>query len=170
MQCRCSRPTRPDWSRLDEISSYVARGNASPERCLEYMGRLLSSTLATNADMLAVTDIIVKEQLHPTQAFSVLYEGALKQLHETGAALLQAYCGRPADSDETVVRFHALLGQSLAFRFARETIIRRAGWQTIGPEQEALIREVVVEQALSAMRALRRQHKKQPAGSQPAEK
>jgi hypothetical protein len=108
--------------------------------------------------MLPVTSIIIKEQMQPTEAFSILYDGALAQLQATGAALLQAYCGLPADSQETIVRFHAMLGQSLAFRFARQTIIRRAGWRSIATPQEQLIREVVIEQTQAAMRSLRRQH------------
>jgi AcrR family transcriptional regulator len=143
---------------MDEIASYLAKGQPAPERCLDYMGQLLASTLATHTDMLPVTSIIIKEQMQPTEAFSILYDGALAQLQATGAALLQAYCGLPADSQETIVRFHAMLGQSLAFRFARQTIIRRAGWRSIAAPQEQLIREVVIEQTQAAMRSLRRQH------------
>ena len=142
---------------LDEIDSYLAKGHPAPERCLDYMGQLLAGSLATHADMLPVTRIIIKEQMQPTQAFAILYDGALGHLHATGAALLQAYCGLPADAQETVVRFHALLGQSLAFRFARQTIIRRAGWRDIAAAQERLIRAAIIDQAQAAMRSLRRQ-------------
>jgi AcrR family transcriptional regulator len=145
---------------MEEIARYLAGPKPAPARCLDYMGQLLASTIATHSDMLAVTSIIVKEQMHPTLAFDVLYAGGLAQLQATGAALLEAYCGTPADSQETIVRFHALLGQSLAFRFARETIIRRAGWQGIGKEEEQLIRAVVVGQAQAVMRDLRRQVRK----------
>lgn len=145
---------------MDEIAAYLASGQPAPERCLDYMGRLLASTLATHTDMLPVTSIIIKEQMQPTDAFSILYDGALGQLQATGAALLQAYCGLPADAEETIVHFHAMLGQSLVFRFARQTIIRRAGWRDIGPRQEQLIRDAVIEQAHATMRSLRRLHHK----------
>lgn len=141
---------------MDEIAAYLDKGQPAPERCLDYMGRLLASTLATHTDMLPVTNIIIKEQMQPTDAFAILYEGALGQLQATGAALLQAYCGLPANAQETIVHFHAMLGQSLVFRFARQTIIRRAGWGEIGTRQEQLIREVVIEQAQATMRSLRR--------------
>jgi AcrR family transcriptional regulator len=145
---------------MDEIRRYLGQPRPSPARCLDYMGQLLASTIATHSDMLAVTSIIVKEQMHPTRAFDVLYAGGLGQLQETGAALLEAYCGTPANSQETIVRFHALLGQSLAFRFARETIIRRAGWKGITKKEEELIRQVVVGQAQAVMRELRREVRK----------
>lgn len=149
---------------MDEIAAYLAGRHVAPERCLQYMGDLLASTLATHSDMLPVTSIIIKEQMEPTEAFAILYDGALGQLQATGAALLEAYCGLPADSPETIVRFHALLGQSLAFRFARQTIIRRAGWRGIGPAQERLISQTVIDQTQAVMRSLRRQNlRKAPA-------
>jgi AcrR family transcriptional regulator len=145
---------------MQEIETYLRGPKPAPARCLDYMGELLASSIATHSDMLAVTSIIVKEQMHPTRAFDVLYAGGLGRLQETGAALLQAYCGIPVDAQETIVRFHALLGQSLVFRFARETIIRRAGWNGIREEEEELIRKVVVGQAQAVMRELRREVRK----------
>ena len=147
---------------LDEISSYLATNKTAPDRCLEYMGQLLASTLSTHTDMLPVTNIIIKEQMEPTQAFTILYNGVLGQLQTTGSALLEVYCGLPANSEEAIVHFHALLGQSLIFRFARQTIICRAGWVSIGPHQEQLIQDIVIQQTKSVMRNLRRQHLRKP--------
>ncbi len=141
---------------LGEITGFLAGSRQAPERCLDYFGRLLSAALATNSEMLAVTALIVREQLHPTKGFTILYEGVLGRMHETGAALICAYTGIPKGSEESIVRYHALLGQSLAFRFARETIVRRAGWSTIGKREEDLVQQVVTEQACDALRALRR--------------
>ncbi len=53
-----------------------------------------------------------------------------------------------------------LLGQALAFRFARETVVRRAGWKDITAREEAVIRSVVTEQAALALRGLRRKRSK----------
>jgi AcrR family transcriptional regulator len=147
---------------LDEISSYLATHKAAPDRCLDYMAQLLASTLSTHTDMLPATNIIIKEQMQPTKAFTILYDGAFGQLQTTGSALLEVYCGLPANSKEAIVHFHALLGQSLIFRFARQTIICRAGWVSIGPQQEQLIQDIVIEQTKAVMRNLRRQHLKKP--------
>ena len=130
-------------------------GTQEPEVCLHLFGRLIGASLSTYQEMLTVTSIVVKEQMHPTKAFDILYEGCLERLHQVGARLIEAYTGEPPGQQETVLRFHALLGQSLAFRFARETIVRRAGWSDIGPEQVALIERVVTEQVCDALRGLR---------------
>ena len=140
---------------LDEIEAKLSQGSIDPEVCLHLFGRLIGASLSTHQEMLTVTSIVVKEQMHPTKAFDILYEGCLERLHQVGARLIEAYTGEPPGQQETVLRFHALLGQSLAFRFARETIVRRAGWIDIGPEQVALIERVVTEQVCDALRGLR---------------
>jgi AcrR family transcriptional regulator len=140
---------------LDEIEAQLGQGTQEPEVCLHLFGRLIGASLSTYQEMLAVTSIVVKEQMHPTKAFDILYEGCLERLHQVGARLIEAYTGEHPGQQETVLRFHALLGQSLAFRFARETIVRRAGWSDIGPEQVALIERVVTEQVCDALRGLR---------------
>jgi hypothetical protein len=106
--------------------------------------------------MIPVTGIIVREQTHPTRAFPVLYDGCLERLQRLGAELIRAYLGPQANMDNCIVRFHALLGQSLAFRFARETIMRRAGWNRIGANEEARIQAVVTEHAELVLRGLKR--------------
>ena len=140
---------------LDEIEAQLSQGNHEPEVCLHMFGRLIGASLSTHQEMLTVTSIVVKEQMHPTKAFDILYEGCLERLHQVGARLIEAYTGETPGQQETVLRFHALLGQSLAFRFARETIVRRAGWSDIGPDQVALIEQVVTEQVCDALRGLR---------------
>ena len=140
---------------LDEIEAQLGQGTHEPEVCLHMFGRLIGASLSTHQEMLTVTSIVVKEQMHPTKAFDILYEGCLERLHQVGARLIEAYTGESPDQQETVLRFHALLGQSLAFRFARETIVRRAGWSDIGPDQVALIERVVIEQVCDALRGLR---------------
>ena len=140
---------------LDEIEAQLSQGNHEPEVCLHMFGRLIGASLSTHQEMLTVTSIVVKEQMHPTKAFDILYEGCLERLHQVGARLIEAYTGETPGQQETVLRFHALLGQSLAFRFARESIVRRAGWSDIGPDQVALIERVVTEQVCDALRGLR---------------
>ena len=140
---------------LDEIEAQLGQGTHEPEVCLHMFGRLIGASLSTHQEMLTVTSIVVKEQMHPTKAFDILYQGCLERLHQVGARLIEAYTGETPGQQETVLRFHALLGQSLAFRFARETIVRRAGWSDIGPDQVALIERVVIEQVCDALRGLR---------------
>jgi AcrR family transcriptional regulator len=137
---------------MDEAEAFLQQSKRSSARCLAYITRLLELSIATNQSMVPVTGIIVREQTHPTKAFSILYDGCLERLQR----LIRAYLGNQATADECIVRFHALLGQSLAFRFARETILRRAGWTELGAAEQAVIRNVVTQHAELVLRGLRR--------------
>jgi AcrR family transcriptional regulator len=145
---------------MDEAEAFLKLEQRPPERCLDYLKRLLARSIATNQSMIPVTGIIVREQTHPTGAFAILYDGCLERLQRLGADLIRAYLGSEARPAECIVRFHALLGQALAFRFARETIMRRAGWNSIGEDEESKIRAVVTEHAELALRGLRRKKRK----------
>jgi TetR/AcrR family transcriptional regulator, regulator of cefoperazone and chloramphenicol sensitivity len=141
---------------LDEIEAFLASERRAPNRCLDYTVRLLAETIGVQEAMVPVTSVIVREQTHPTRAFDIVYEGCLERVQRCGAALLQAYLGPTAERQECALRFHALLGQALAFRFARETILRRTGWRRIGPDKEAAIRAVITEHTELTLQALRR--------------
>jgi AcrR family transcriptional regulator len=141
---------------MDEVEAFLGRSRPAPRQSMAYLLRLLELSIGTNQSMIPVTGIIVREQTHPTKAFSILYQGCLARLHRVGAALIRAYVGQRASESECVVRFHAMLGEALTFRFARETILRRAGWKEVGPEQEQIIRSVVIEHAALILRGLKR--------------
>ena len=141
---------------MDEVEAFLAQPRPAPARCMAYLQKLLELSIATNQSMMPVTGIIVREQIHPTKAFAILYEGCLERLQRLGAALIRAYLGERVAAHECVVRFHALLGESLAFRFARETILRRAGWKHVGAREESIIRAVVTEHAALVLRGLKR--------------
>jgi len=141
---------------MDEVEVFLKQDRKSSPKALRHLTRLLELSLATNRSMMPLTGIIVREQTHPTKAFSILYHGCLERLQRLGAELIRAYLGRHARETECIVRFHALLGQALAFRFARETVLRRAGWKHVGENEESIIRSVVTEHATLILRGLRR--------------
>ena len=141
---------------MDEAEGFLEETKPAPTQCLAYLKKLLELSIATNQSMVPLTGIIVREQTHPTRAFSILYQGCLERLQRLGASLIRAYLGNGAAEHECIVRFHAMLGEALAFRFARETILRRAGWSEVGDKEETIIRSVVTEHAELVLRGLKR--------------
>lgn len=141
---------------MRDAEAFLAQERRPAERCLALLLRLLELSIATNQAMIPVTGIIVREQTQPTRAFSILYDGCLERLQRLGAELIRAYVDPEAPLDQYILRFHAMLGEALAFRFARETILRRAGWKEVGRQEESRIRSVVTEHAELVLRGLRR--------------
>ena len=48
-------------------------------------------------------------------------------------------------AEETIVRAFAILGQLMVFRMARAVVWRRLAWTEYGPQQVAIVREMLHE-------------------------
>ena len=88
---------------------------------------------------------IVREQMQPTAAFEVIYR-TMGGAHGIGARLVAAILGRSPDDEAVKLGVFTLLGQILVFRVAREMVLRRMGWRTIGDKERAAIKRVVIAQ------------------------
>ena len=100
--------------------------------------------LVGTADAERWARFIVREQMHPTAAFDVIYRimgGALT----IGTRLVATALGRPED-DELRLRMFTLFGQVLVFRVAQALVLKRMGWTSIGPAERAAIKRVVLSQ------------------------
>jgi AcrR family transcriptional regulator len=86
---------------------------------------------------------IVREQLEPSKAFTILWT----ELMSTVSARLVALVARAGESRwneaEARIRALTLLGQILVFRVARAAVLRITDWEDIGPARAADIRRVV---------------------------
>jgi len=98
---------------LDEIEAQLGQGTHEPEVCLHMFGRLIGASLSTHQEMLTVTSIVVKEQMHPTKAFDILYEGCLERLHQVGARLIEAYTGETPGPARNGVALSCIVGPEL---------------------------------------------------------
>lgn len=64
-------------------------------------------------------------------------------MHSHLTRLIAAYTGRDASDTDTILHTHALLGEVLAFRLGRETILLRTGWTQFDEDKAAQISEVI---------------------------
>ena len=67
----------------------------------------------------------------------------IEPMHSHLTRLIAAYTGRDASDTETVLHTHALLGEILAFRLGRETILLRTGWTQFDEDKAAQISKVI---------------------------
>lgn len=100
-------------------------------------------TLLTHDETLNLSKFISREQLSPTPAYQLVHDQVIAPLHALLTSLLAAYTGRDPGDTETIIHTHALLGEILAFRLGRETILLRAGWTQFDEAKAALIFQVI---------------------------
>jgi AcrR family transcriptional regulator len=137
---------------LLEIERFLGAADSAAGEATALLKKLMRHTMAFHKEILGFTEIIAREQIHPTKAFTILYDGALRELQECGARLIAVAVGNQGTSEEFKLRFHALLGEVLIFRFARETILRGVGWKDIG-ERESDIVATLIEEHVELMLA-----------------
>jgi len=89
--------------------------------------------------------IIVREQLSPTEAFGILFEGFMKPLNEALFGLAAHVMGQGPDDHEVKLRVLAILGGIQIFNISPSTVKRTLNWESYEPENLEAIRCVIVE-------------------------
>jgi AcrR family transcriptional regulator len=100
-----------------------------------------------NDDIAPAVRFIVREQMNPTPAFAILFEGGMQPVVERMDQLLQRIARHRLTHDQVRIHAVALVGQVLAFRFARATLMRATGWETVGLSEIDAVRAIVVAHA-----------------------
>jgi AcrR family transcriptional regulator len=104
------------------------------------------------ADMM---QFILREMGRPTSALDTIYSGVFEPVHKQACAIWAAATGDDADSERTRVQVFTMIGQVVYFRVAREAVLRRMGWTTLGTSEIDVVTTVAVDN-VSAIVAARR--------------
>lgn len=67
----------------------------------------------------------------------------IEPLHTHLTHLVASYTGRDPGDVTTILHTHALIGEILAFRLGRETILVRTGWTAFDQQKSECIHQVV---------------------------
>jgi TetR/AcrR family transcriptional regulator, regulator of cefoperazone and chloramphenicol sensitivity len=90
---------------------------------------------------------LIREQMHPTEAFQRVYQGAMKPTLMIAARLIGIVLDEDPTSEHVRLRTFTLLGSLMVFRVAHAAVLAQMEWREIGPGQaeaiRALAREVV---------------------------
>ena len=97
---------------------------------------------------------ILREQHQPTPAFDILYERLMLPIQSTYQLLVSRILGDagPDSRRETLIT-HALIGQILAFRTARTTVLRRLDQTDFSQEDAREIADVISRLTLNALQS-----------------
>ncbi|WP_312952443.1 transcriptional regulator CecR [Superficieibacter sp.] len=99
--------------------------------------------LLTRDETMSLSKFISREQLSPTAAYMLIHDRVLAPMHSHLTRLIAAYTGLDGDDTRTILHTHALLGEILAFRLGRETILLRAGWSGFDDQKSGLIYQII---------------------------
>jgi AcrR family transcriptional regulator len=149
----------------DELGPTLARigadiegaDRAAASRMLEEMiGRLVHSLTMDRLGEDAA-GFILREQHQPTAAFDILYEKLMRPIQQTCQLLVSHILGKTGPgSRRQILITHALMGQILAFRSARTTVLRRLGQADFSDQDAREIAGVISELTLNALRTGRK--------------
>ena len=104
----------------------------------------------------SVARFMVREQMDPSETFTVLYEVLIRPRHEAMCRLFAHATGEEATSEAVIIAVSALFGQVMFFRVGRATALARLGWEGIDrPRLETILQVVAasVRATIAARRA-----------------
>jgi len=144
--------------RLEAMDAFMA---SNPDPDAETLTQALIKVMSPLIEMLIARDeyapfslIILREQMRPTQAFDIFFERTMKPLHQRVCRVVAKATGLKADSEFAIAHSHALIGEVVVFRFAREALLRRTGWDKITPERMNTIRTVIHDSLKASLTGL----------------
>lgn len=94
-------------------------------------------------DLIAMSRIVLREMAVPTFAFTHIYDGMIRPLHEALTRIVAQLTNIDAASSEAIIRAHAIMGQILCFHHARAVIQARLGIDKFSdPDISAVVKTV----------------------------
>lgn len=137
---------------LDDIHRQLAdEAGVSAETLLEQLIAGLVRNLLDNDLGSSPSGFIMREQMHPTAAFDVLFDRLMQPVQQTLQTLAVRIVGDLGDTRTQIVTTHALMGQILAFRVARTTVLRRLRQKRLSRRDIDLITRQITRLSLGAL-------------------
>jgi TetR/AcrR family transcriptional regulator, regulator of cefoperazone and chloramphenicol sensitivity len=111
-------------------------------------------TIMMRDDVAPMARFVVREQMKPSPAFDVIYDGAIGHIVEALGKLLHQVAAGRAPKEQIRVRCMALIGQVLAFRIAHAALMRATNWTKLGKRETELVRNIVAIHTLVVLNDL----------------
>lgn len=144
---------------IEEIDIFLSQGNNEQDetRCLQLieLSFLAYNDLVLKKNNINISRIMSREQLIPTKAYTLIHENALAPIFSRQTRLVALYTGLPDGHINTLIHTHAIMGEILSFRLARETLLRQAGWDNIGEKEYDMINTVLSEHIRLILKGLK---------------
>jgi len=86
---------------------------------------------------------VLRELSQPSEALDIIYDGVFEPVHRRLCGIWAEASGEDAESERTRITIFTLIGQVVYFRIAQAAVMRRMGWDQVGPAEAADIIAVV---------------------------
>jgi len=133
---------------ISEIERRLERDSPTGEQCFSLLCNLLDRLtikLLGSSDSKKWVGIIMREQMEPTDAFEILYEGLMKPIDLCFFRLVGGTLGLDPQDQETKLRAYAIKGQLIIFHVSRAELERSLNWQAYRSEELEAIRSIILD-------------------------
>jgi TetR/AcrR family transcriptional regulator, regulator of cefoperazone and chloramphenicol sensitivity len=147
--------TQMEDTRLEIIGRSLS-GPEAKETAGELLEKLVSrfiQFMVGSPQAPRISRIILREQMYPTTAYEIIFSGFMENLLNAAAKLIMAISGN-ASQRVAKLRSMAIVGQILAFRVARETLVRALDLEGYSDSETAEIKRVIMEHTRYIMAGL----------------
>jgi AcrR family transcriptional regulator len=100
-----------------------------------------------------IVQFMLRELAHPTAALDTIYNGVFAPTHARLCQIWAAATGEDAESERTKLTVFTVIGQVVYFRIGREAVMRRMGWQSVGPQETASVLAVIKDNLAAILAA-----------------
>lgn len=97
-------------------------------RLISNLVRGLLNMLLGSEDMKRFVPFMIREFFVPSQHFSLFYDALPRRLHTLFTEIVAMAHGLDPQSEQAVIRAHAVIGQIMVFNIGREILFRRLDW------------------------------------------
>lgn len=132
----------------------VADADAAEQRLVQAVQRMVAFMVA-HPEPAVFVQFLLREISEAGATMDVLYEGVVEPVHKRLCQLWGQATGQPPESERTRIAVFAMVGQIIYFRIGREPVLRRMGWQDIGPAEAGRLAAIFTENLKAALRAHR---------------
>jgi TetR/AcrR family transcriptional regulator, regulator of cefoperazone and chloramphenicol sensitivity len=133
---------------ISETNRILTDENPDKETCFrllcKFLDRIVTHVLG-EPESRRWMGICMREQVEPTGAFDILYDGIMEPIHHCLCRLTARMLDLPEHDTETKVRSYAVASPVLMFHISRAEIVRTLNWNDYGTDEIEAIRQVVLE-------------------------
>ena len=129
----------------------VLDADAAEQRLVQGVERMVAFMVA-HPEPAVFVQFVLRELATAGPGVDILYDGVFEPMHKRLCQLWGQATGQPAESERTRIAVFAMIGQVVYFRIRREPVLRRMGWNDIGPAEAARLAAVFTENLKAALR------------------